>query len=1033
MIAKPSQASIAPLSTKWGAPAISRIYGRERLLAQLDRLAPYACTWITAPAGYGKTCLTSAYAERATVTSLWYTLERSDSDIGTFFADFGVGLKAVRPDAPLLQYSTDIQDPAAFARTYFRHAFAHLEGSHLLVLDDYHELAPDAPLHAVIATLIGALPSGIRLIVLSREAPPAPLARVQTYDLIARLGAKDLRLTLDEGMAIARARNARSGLGETGIQTLLDRSDGWAAGFVLLLRHPLEDLPPPETTELLFEYFAQEVLRGAGEEVRTFLLRTAWLPSMTVEMARRMTDHPRAKALLRTLLQGNYFLSRTDASDALYRYHQLFRQFLLHQAASAWGADELIQCRRQAAAILEDEGQLDAAAALWQEAGDWDGVMGLIRRAAPSLLAQARTQSLDKWLGGVPEAALAERPWLLYWSGRSQLHRDPIAARGRFEQAYVRFNATQDVEGVFLAWAAVCETYWIALDGTEPLKQWLAELEEVQVQWPSFPSPEIATRVAFGAFFAVIANDPRHPFRGRWEHTLLTALDSNQPPDLRLNVANLLMFHYTWTMGDAGRAALVLDRLQVLAGNDATAPLSVIIARTWGGFAYEYCFGGSMQRCEEFSEAALAVAAERGAHLYDAILWAIPACTQLTVGRFTQARPFLERLLGILDATRLYDRGIFYYMRAWEAWLDGRLPEARETAETCLGYAKRFGAMHPSWQATLALSQIEASMGNGAQALRHLAGARHRMWRMRSRLGCFERALVLADFALESGKSGRCQRLLRIAFALGRGEGYVSIPFFKPETLSRLCSQALDAGIEADYARYVIRKRDLKPPLDTALSEHWPWPVKITTFGGLTLRVQGEPVQWPRKAQHKPVDLLRALVAYGGRGVPSNRLMDSLWPEAEGDAAASALKTTLHRLRKILGHEDAVQLRDGQVTLNPACVWVDRWALEQVLDEVGMVSSRNAYDRPLAAWERTSQRLLDLYQGRFLEKSDLPCAVTPREALHRKYLLAVERVGAAFEALGMWAKARSVYVRALDVDPTAEWLNQQITPRHEDR
>ena len=39
-------------------------------------------------------------------------------------------------------------------------------------------------------------------------------------------------------------------------------------------------------------------------------------------------------------------------------------------------------------------------------------------------------------------------------------------------------------------------------------------------------------------------------------------------------------------MGDRGRAALVLGRLRVLAANDATAPLNVIIASTGGGFAY---------------------------------------------------------------------------------------------------------------------------------------------------------------------------------------------------------------------------------------------------------------------------------------------------------------------------------------------------------------------------------------------------------------------------------------------------------------
>jgi hypothetical protein len=129
VILQPPHTSLTPVSGKWGAPEISRVHARERLLAQLDRLAPYACTWVTAPAGYGKTCLASAYAERSATPSLWYTLERSDSDVATFFADFSAGFRAVVPDAPLPQYSADIQNPAAFARAYFKHAFAHLQTS----------------------------------------------------------------------------------------------------------------------------------------------------------------------------------------------------------------------------------------------------------------------------------------------------------------------------------------------------------------------------------------------------------------------------------------------------------------------------------------------------------------------------------------------------------------------------------------------------------------------------------------------------------------------------------------------------------------------------------------------------------------------------------------------------------------------------------------------------------------------------------------------------------------------------------------
>ena len=694
------------LGAKWGTPEISRIYPRERLFEGLDDLGPFACTWVAAPAGYGKTCLLRSYLERSDIAGLWYTLDRSDSDVATFFADFRGGLEAAIPGAPLLKYSGDVQDPAAFARAYFKRAFASLPGPRVLVLDDYQELLPDSPLHLVIAAMIGVLPGDIRLLVLSREAPPSAFARAQTYDLVALVEADHLRLTADEGMGIARLRRPEQDLHERNVLSLLDRADGWAAGFVLLLRRPVDAAWP---SDVLFDYFAREVLEGVDAELRDFLLLTAWLPSMTAEMAQRLTGRPDVEPLLRRLLHGNYPVSRTGTQDPVYRYHQLFRLFLLEYARGAWTPDARVQSQRRAAAVLEEAGQLDAAVALWCDAGDWDSLARLICRVAPSLLEQARTQSLEAWLGEVPAAVMAERPWLLYWSGRARLHRDPIAARALFEQAYLRFTEAQEPEGLYLAWAAVCETYWIALDGTDPLRHWLAELEPIQTQLPNAPSAEIEARVALGAFYALIANDPANPSRDRWEDVLLRALDSDLPADLRLTIANLLMFHYVMTMGDRGRAALVLDRMRVLMGNDATAPLSVVIARSWGDFAYAYVFGGSSTECRDIAENAHSMAVDRNVHLYDFVLSSMPTISHLTAGRADAARPHLENLLAILDWSRLYDRGYFYWLRAWEAWLDGRLTESYEAARTAHSIAECFGDLHAITGATIALFKIEVA------------------------------------------------------------------------------------------------------------------------------------------------------------------------------------------------------------------------------------------------------------------------------------------------------------------------------------
>jgi len=51
--------------------------------------------------------------------------------------------------------------------------------------------------------------------------------------------------------------------------------------------------------------------------------------------------------------------------------------------------------------------------------------------------------------------------------------------------------------------------------------------------------------------------------------------------------------------------------------------------------------------------------------------------------------------------------------------------------------------------------------------------------------------------------------------------------------------------------------------------------------------------------------------------------MDTLWPDADGDQAYRACATAIYRLRKLLGEDKAVIVKDEKVSLNPSLVWVD--------------------------------------------------------------------------------------------------------------
>src|SRR5207342_3026373 len=114
-----------------------------------------------------------------------------------------------------------------------------------------------------------------------------------------------------------------------------------------------------------------------------------------------------------------------------------------------------------------------------------------------------------------------------------------------------------------------------------------------------------------------------------------------------------------------------------------------------------------------------------------------------------------------------------------------------------------------------------------------------------------------------------------------------------------LFALALNERLEAEFVQTMIRLFRLRPPADTP--SNWPWPVQVYTLGRFEIRVDGEPLEYLRKAPRKTLLLLKAIIALGGRDVPEHALCDALWGDEDGDAASSALSMTLVRLRKLFG------------------------------------------------------------------------------------------------------------------------------------
>jgi len=181
-------------------------------------------------------------------------------------------------------------------------------------------------------------------------------------------------------------------------------------------------------------------------------------------------------------------------------------------------------------------------------------------------------------------------------------------------------------------------------------------------------------------------------------------------------------------------------------------------------------------------------------------------------------------------------------------------------------------------------------------------------------------------------------------------------------------------------------------------------PLRIYTLGRFAIEQEGRPLPTGERVQHRPLELLGLLIAGGGREVPETWLAEALWPDADGDRAHGAFATTLHRLRKLLGHE-ALLFRDRRLSLSFERCWVDALALDAL--------TRDGHP----------EQALTLYQGPFLAgEAEYASVVAARERLRALFLSRAEALGHRHEAAGRPVEAIGVYERALAAEPDAEPL-----------
>ncbi len=103
--------------------------------------------------------------------------------------------------------------------------------------------------------------------------------------------------------------------------------------------------------------------------------------------------------------------------------------------------------------------------------------------------------------------------------------------------------------------------------------------------------------------------------------------------------------------------------------------------------------------------------------------------------------------------------------------------------------------------------------------------------------------------------------------------------------------------------------------------------------------------------------------------------------------------------------------------------WVDVWEFERLLVRMEKAAS-NAHAR--SALPALAERMLELYQGPFLNGESEPWALSPRERLRIKFQRHIVMLGRALERAAAWDEAAEIYQRALEIDPLIEDFHRHL-------
>jgi LuxR family maltose regulon positive regulatory protein len=1038
---------------------------RPRLNERLEQNLAHAVTLVTAPAGSGKTTLVADFIRSNPRPFVWYQLDHTDADPFVFLGYIAHGIRQLIPDfgeatmAYLQEAPKELaQMPERAVDVLLNEVLDRAEQQFILVLDDYHHLGTETPVHRVTDRLLAYLPDLMHVVIIARDMPPLALSRMRTQASLAVIDRQELLFTDEETRELFR-KVFDLELTPEQLAEYRERTHGWITALQLVRqvaqRQALaggagsegEGSASPDLVEVLrqserdiFDYFAEEVFADEALEVQRFLLRISLLESIEPEVCSRLYPQEHNAATLQTLVRRNVFMSL--ASDGKggeeYRLHPLFRGFLQRRFRLEEGRAGVAAEHARLADYFSARKQWDQAMHHLLAGEDFDRAASVIAEHGGEWIAVGALASLQNFADALPPAALEAHPRALAHRAEvARLRDDYDLAGSLFHRAAKLLNERGDREGEAEVWHSLatiarrrgdCETAFSYLDRAVELSdersvvrtkcgntrglclvalgQWTESEGEFRAALQS--AEERGDRY----YARLISHNLGTPagVRGdfgealRWLRRMVREEGSQEPPVPQEAAAHLNIARCHLHLGDFAACEHHLDRALEICQTFNLVALRGEIFEFYGNLYREQ---NDLPRAVEYYDRAERAYGEAGIPVTRTELLEERGLLALQTGDLAEARSLLDRLVeGRVGDEMGRHRAMVVRCRVLLA--QGLAEQARADLQEAYNYFRSRGIYCNEAPAAMLLAVCEHASGEDAAALEHL----RRVLDLAAR---YDYEYWLRRWAAEY------PQVLTMPDALDL------LPADLREQLPSLSeSRAARDGAMAGENLGRTRPAVVVPAQPAA-------DLTINMLGAVEIfRDPARPFAADAWVTRRARDILCFIASRRHRRASKDTIVDTFWGEADFAAVEKNFHPTISHIRKALNSKQPLKqnfllYRDGDYQLNPEFSYrIDAEEFDRLTAEGD--AARRA--RETETFIRAYEEAVALYRGEFMQGSYDEWVEEQRSYYREQYLRLLEILADAAQQAEDWSRSLNLAHQILREDAFREDVHCRLMRAH---